>query len=428
MAESDMPLLVEYYQQKIREARSTNAIKTGELQRLEVHRGALNRRVRTLRTELERLEKHGSHVGEVCRLMGRNRVLIKLGDDGKVVAEIERKPPAFEADPDKDKDKEKEKEGGALRGTKKPAADAAEIKVSDLKPGTRVACRYVDLAVHQILPKQSDPIVQLMQVEKFEPVTYDEIGGCEKQIREIREVVELPIKHPELFEALGIPQPKGVIMYGPPGTGKTMLARAVATQSGAKFIRLVGSELVQKYIGEGSRLVRDIFLKARMQAPAIIFMDEIDTIGSSRGGGESSEVQRTMMELLNQLDGFEPSSNIKVLMATNRLDILDSALLRPGRIDRKVEFPAPDEKGRLEVLRIHSRRMNLTRTIDLAAIAKATTKASGAELRGICMEAGMFALRERRMHVTQDDFLMAAAKVTGQQDTDRDIMAKRQWK
>lgn len=205
------------------------------------------------------------------------------------------------------------------------------------------------------------------------------------------------------------------LQYGPPGTGKTLLARAVAHHTDCTFIRVSGSELVQKYIGEGSRMVRELFVMAREHAPSIIFMDEIDSIGTSRGegggGGGDSEVQRTMLELLNQLDGFEATNKIKVIMATNRIDILDSALLRPGRIDRKIEFPNPSEESRLEILKIHSRRMNLVRGIDLKKVAEGMTGCSGAESKAVCTEAGMFALRERRVHVTQEDFLMAVAKV-----------------
>jgi 26S proteasome regulatory subunit T6 len=209
-----------------------------------------------------------------------------------------------------------------------------------------------------------DPLVSLMRVEKVPDSTYETLGGLEKQVKEIKEVIELPIKHPEIFESLGISQPKGVLLYGPPGTGKTLLARAVAHHTDCCFIRVSGSELVQKYIGEGSRMVRELFVMARESAPSIIFMDEVDSIGSSRiegSEGGDSEVQRTMLELLNQLDGFESASNIKVLMATNRLDILDDALIRPGRIDRKIEFPNPNETARAEILKIHSRKMNLMR-------------------------------------------------------------------
>ena len=204
-------------------------------------------------------------------------------------------------------------------------------------------------------------------------------------------------------------------MYGPPGTGKTLLARAVAHHTDCCFIRVSGNELVQKYIGEGARMVRELFVMARQHAPSIIFMDEIDSIGGSRIDNDSkgdSEVQRTMLELLNQLDGFEESQNIKIIMATNRIDILDDALLRPGRIDRKIEFPNPNEKGRYDILKIHSRKMNLVRGIDLMKVSEMMKGASGAECKACCSEAGMFALRERRMHVTQEDFenMFVAAK------------------
>jgi 26S proteasome regulatory subunit T6 len=295
-----------------------------------------------------------------------------------------------------------------------------------------------------------------MMVEKVPDSTYEMVGGLDKQIKEIKEVIELPVKHPELFEALGIAQPKGwhnitffnitffyfifsiilfhyslgVLLYGPPGTGKTLLARAVAHHTDCTFIRVSGSELVQKFIGEGSRMVRELFVMAREHAPSIIFMDEIDSIGSSRiesGSGGDSEVQRTMLELLNQLDGFEATKNIKVIMATNRIDILDPALLRPGRIDRKIEFPPPNEEARLDILKIHSRKMNLTRGINLRKIAEMMPGASGAEVKGVCTEAGMYALRERRVHVTQEDFEMAVAKVM-QKDAEKNISIKKLWK
>ena len=256
------------------------------------------------------------------------------------------------------------------------------------------------------------------------------VGGLPKQIRELKEVIELPIKHPELFESLGVAQPKGVLMYGPPGTGKTLLARAVAHHTDCTFIRVSGAELVQKYIGEGSRMVRELFVMAREAAPSIIFMDEIDSIGSARsssGGGGDSEVQRTMLELLNQLDGFEPSNQIKVIMATNRIDILDTALLRPGRIDRKIEFPNPNAEAREHILKIHSRKMNLMRGINLKSVAEKLVNASGAECKAVCTEAGMFALRERRIHITQEDFEMAAAKVM-KKESDQNMSLRKLWK
>jgi 26S proteasome regulatory subunit T6 len=269
-----------------------------------------------------------------------------------------------------------------------------------------------------------------MKVEAVPDSTYDMIGGLDKQVMEIKEVIELPIKHPELFEALGVAQPKGVLLYGPPGTGKTLLARAVAHHTDCTFIRVSGAELVQKYIGEGSRMVRELFVMAREAAPTIIFMDEIDSIGSSRQEGSQggdSEVQRTMLELLNQLDGFEPAQNIKVIMATNRIDILDSALLRPGRIDRKIEFPNPNLECREDIITIHSRKMNLFRGIDLKVIAEKIGNASGAECKAVCTEAGMFALRERRIHVTQEDFEMAVSKVM-KKDADSNVSVNKLWK
>ncbi|KAI0360342.1 26S proteasome regulatory complex ATPase RPT6 [Trametes cingulata] len=369
-----------YYQAKIEAAELEINQRTQNLRRLEAQRNALNARVRLLREELQLLHEPGSYVGEVVKVMGKNKVLVKVQPEGKYIVDFD-----------------------------------SEIDVASLTPSLRVALRSDSYTIHKILPNKVDPLVSLMMVEKVPDSTYEMVGGLDKQIKEIKEVIELPVKHPELFESLGIAQPKGVLLYGPPGTGKTLLARAVAHHTDCKFIRVSGSELVQKYIGEGSRMVRELFVMAREHAPSIIFMDEIDSIGSSRGesgsGGGDSEVQRTMLELLNQLDGFESTKNIKVIMATNRIDILDSALLRPGRIDRKIEFPPPGPEARVAILRIHSRKMSLQRGINLRALAEKMGQCSGAEVRGICTEAGMYALRERRQHVTQEDFEFAVAKV-----------------
>jgi len=385
-----------YYQSKIEQLELQVRDRLQNLRRLQAQRNDLNSKVRSLREELQLLQQPGSHVGEVVKVMGKNKVLVKVHPDGKYVVDL---------DP--------------------------SIKIEGLKAGTRVALRNDSYQLHYVLPTKVDPLVSLMKVEKVPDSTYDMIGGLDKQIKELKEVIELPIKHPELFEALGVAQPKGVILHGPPGTGKTLLARAVAHHTDCTFIRVSGSELVQKYIGEGSRMVRELFVMAREHAPSIIFMDEVDSIGSARtnsgGGGGDSEVQRTMLELLNQLDGFEATNKIKVLMATNRLDILDSALLRPGRIDRKIEIPNPNEESRHAILKIHSRKMNLMRGIDLKKIADKMTGASGAELKACCTEEGMFALRERRVHVTQEDFEMAVAKVM-KKDTDKDMSLKKLWK
>lgn len=379
-----------YYEQKIEQIDVTIREKQQNVLRLEAQRNDWNNKVRFIKEELQKLSEPGSYVGEVVKVMGKKKVLVKVQPEGKYVVEVSPK-----------------------------------IDITTLVPNMRVALKNEAYELHLVLPNKVDPLVSLMKVEKVPNSTYEEIGGCDKQIKEIKEVIELPIKHPELFEALGIQQPKGVLMYGPPGTGKTLLARAVAHHTTCTFIRVSGSELVQKYIGEGSRMVRELFVMAREKAPSIIFMDEIDSIGSARGGGRGdSEVQRTMLELLNQLDGFESTKDIKVIMATNRIDILDPALLRPGRIDRKIEFPNPNEAARLDILQIHSRKMNMTRGINLKKIADSAIGASGAELKGICTEAGMFALRERRIHVTSEDFEMAAAKVLSK-DSEKNTSIKK---
>lgn len=299
-----------------------------------------------------------------------------------------------------------------------------------LKPGDLVGVNKDSYLILETLPAEYDARVKAMEVDERPTEQYSDIGGLDKQIQELIEAVVLPMTHKEKFKNLGIHPPKGVLLYGPPGTGKTLLARAVAHHTECTFIRVSGSELVQKFIGEGSRMVRELFVMAREHAPSIIFMDEIDSIGSSRiesGSGGDSEVQRTMLELLNQLDGFEATKNIKVIMATNRIDILDPALLRPGRIDRKIEFPPPNEEARLDILKIHSRKMNLTRGINLRKIAELMPGASGAEVKGVCTEAGMYALRERRVHVTQEDFEMAVAKVM-QKDSEKNMSIKKLWK
>ncbi|CEQ41284.1 SPOSA6832_02990, partial [Sporobolomyces salmonicolor] len=411
--------ITSYFTNKIEEAEGLIHAKTQNLRRLEAQRNALNARVRLLREELQLLQEPGSYVGEVVKVMGKKKVLVKVQPEGKYALYLARASERGVAH--------------SLTLPSSPVVDfASNIQLSQLTPNLRVALRSDSYQLHSILPTKQDPLVALMMVEKVPDSTYEMVGGLDQQIKEIKEVIELPVKHPELFDALGIAQPKGVLLYGPPGTGKTLLARAVAHHTDCRFIRVSGSELVQKYIGEGSRMVRELFVMAREHAPSIIFMDEIDSIGSSRGssgsGGGDSEVQRTMLELLNQLDGFEATKNIKVIMATNRIDILDSALLRPGRIDRKIEFPPPGPEARVSILRIHSRKvsphsarsrgsffiaacMSLQRGINLRSLAEKMGNCSGAEVRGICTEAGMYALRERRQHVTQEDFELAVAKV-----------------
>ena len=268
------------------------------------------------------------------------------------------------------------------------------------------------------LPPRIDPSVTMMTVEEKPDVTYDDVGGAGESLEKLREVVELPLLHPERFVTLGIDPPKGVLLYGPPGTGKTLSARAVANRTDACFIRVIGSELIQKYVGEGARMVRELFQLARSKKACIIFFDEIDAIGGSRfddSSGGDGEVQRTMLEIVNQLDGFDARGNVKVLMATNRPDTLDPALLRPGRLDRKVEFGLPDLHGRVHILRIHAKSMAVDKGIRYELLARLCPSTTGAELRAVCSEAGMFAIRARRRSISEKDFLDAINKVVKQQ-------------
>ncbi|GAM28803.1 hypothetical protein SAMD00019534_119790 [Acytostelium subglobosum LB1] len=294
-----------------------------------------------------------------------------------------------------------------------------KLSPTDVEEGIRVGfshCR-VDRNKYQIqipLPPKIDTSVTMMQVEEKPDITYKDVGGCKEQIEKLREVVEMPLLHPEKFVELGIDPPKGVLMYGPPGTGKTLCARAVANRTDAAFVRVIGSELVQKYVGEGARMVRDLFQMARSKKACIIFFDEVDAIGGARfddGAGGDNEVQRTMLELINQLDGFDPRGNIKVLMATNRPDTLDPALLRPGRLDRKVEFGLPDLEGRAHIFTIHAKTMSCARDIRFELLARLCPNSTGADIRSVCTEAGMFAIRARRKIVTEKDFLEAIDKV-----------------
>jgi 26S proteasome regulatory subunit T2 len=288
------------------------------------------------------------------------------------------------------------------------------VDKESLEPGCTLLLNQKSHAVVGVITDDVDPLISLMKLEKAPTETYADIGGLDPQIQEIKEAVEFPLTHPEYYEEMGISPPKGVIVYGPPGTGKTLLAKAVANQTSATFLRIVGSELIQKYLGEGPKLVRELFRTAEEYAPSIIFIDEIDAIGTKRydsnSGGER-EIQRTMLELLNQLDGFDAKHDIKVIMATNRIDCLDPALIRPGRIDRKIELPLPDEKTRRAIFKIHTNRMSMSRDVDLEELVLAKDELSGADIKAICSEAGMLALRERRMKVTKEDFLKAKENV-----------------
>ena len=292
----------------------------------------------------------------------------------------------------------------------------------ELDPDDRVAVNN-SLSVVKKLEKETDVRARVMQVEHSPDVTYADIGGLEDQMQEVRETVEMPLEHPDMFEDVGITPPSGVLLYGPPGTGKTMLAKAVANETDATFIKMAGSELVHKFIGEGAKLVRDLFEVARNEEPAVVFIDEIDAIASKRTDSKTSgdaEVQRTMMQLLSEMDGFDERGEVRIIAATNRFDMLDPAILRPGRFDRLIEVPKPETEGREIIFQIHTRNMNLADGVDFAELAELTPEASGADIKAICTEAGMFAIRDDRTEVTLDDFMEAHDKLRQDDETNAD--------
>ena len=288
-----------------------------------------------------------------------------------------------------------------------------------LRPGARVALNQDTLSVIEILHDAWDPMVSGAEMVEKPNVSYDTVGGLDEQILQVREAIELPLDKPELFRKVGIEPPKGILLVGPPGCGKTMLAKAVASQTNASFIRMVGSELAQKYIGEGGRMVRELFSLAKDKSPAIIFLDEIDAIGAKRLDSATSgdrEVQRTLMQLLAELDGFDALEDVKIIAATNRPDILDDALLRPGRFDRVIEIPLPDESGRKTILNIHLGKMSTTK-LNIAKIVEQTEGFSGAELKATTVESGMIAIRDGRSKVKQVDLQLAVERIKKKRET-----------
>ena len=332
-----------------------------------------------IRTELERLKSPPLIIGTLKDVLPDNRVVVKSSTGPDFIVTVSTYCP-----------------------------------VEDLIPGARVSLNKQSLSVMSVLPAPLDPVVTGAEIVDKPMITYDDIGGLKQQMLELREAVEDPLLRPELYKKVGIEPPKGVLLVGPPGTGKTLMAKAVANATQATFIRLVGSELVQKYIGEGARLVRELFELAKEKAPSIVFIDELDSVGAKRLDVSTSgdrEVQRTLMQLLAELDGFTPMSNVKIIGATNRPDILDDALLRPGRFDRIVEIGLPDEAGRAEIFKIHLAHMNVDGDVNTVKLSELTDGASGAEIKSICTEAGMLAIRDNRDTVTMDDFLKAKIKV-----------------
>ncbi|MHA1903281.1 MAG: proteasome-activating nucleotidase [Candidatus Thorarchaeota archaeon] len=358
--------------------RRLRALET-EKQILHAERSRLEKETQTLRTELEKLRQSPLITATVVEMLEDGRAVVKSSTGPNFVVHV-----------------------------------ASSIPKEKIEPGMRVALNQRSFAVTQELPPSRDPMIRAMEIEEAPDVSYAEIGGLEEQLREIRETVELPLLKPDLFKEVGIEPPKGVLLTGLPGTGKTLSARAVAHETNATFIRVIGSELVQKFIGEGARLVREIFMLAKEKAPAIVFVDELDAVGSHRLDIATSgdrEVQRTLMQLLSELDGFENRGQVAVIGATNRPDILDPALLRPGRFDRIIDFPIPDETSRIAIFKIHTRGMNIDEDLDFDVLVSSTQNRTGADIKSICTEAGMFAIRESRVSVSQEDFRKAISKV-----------------
>ncbi len=355
---------------------------------LENEKIQLDREVRRLRSELERLRTMPLVIGTVVDVLGNGKVVVRSSTGPHFVVN-----------------------------------SSQFIDQGSLLPGTRVAMNQQSFAVVDILPVEKDSAILAMEIEEKPGVSYEDIGGLTEQIGEIKETVELPLLNPGAFERVGIDPPKGVMLYGPPGTGKTLLAKAAARETNSAFIKLIGSELVRKYIGEGARLVRELFKLAQEKAPSIIFIDELDAIGAKRLESATSgdrEVQRTLMQLLAEMDGFNPRGDVRLIAATNRPDILDPAILRPGRFDRLIEIPLPNYEGRLEIFKIHTRKICIGDDVSLEDMAVGTDGSSGADVKAICTEAGMFTIREGRDTVTLSDFDKAIVKVIGKLEEVKD--------
>jgi proteasome regulatory subunit len=351
----------------------------GEKRYVESELFRIQKELKRMRSEMERLKSPPLIIGSIKDLLADGRVIVKSSTGPDFIV-----------------------------------TTSEYVPTEDLEVGARVALNKQTLAVMGVLPPSLDPIVIGAEIIEKPALSYKDIGGLDEQILEVREAVEDPLLKPELYKKVGIEPPKGVLLVGPPGTGKTLIAKAVAHQTNATFIRFVGSELVQKYIGEGARLVRELFELAKEKAPSIVFIDELDSIGAKRLEVATSgdrEVQRTLMQLLAELDGFNPISDVKIIGATNRPDILDEALLRPGRFDRIIEIPIPNFEARNEIFKIHMSRMSIDQTVIAVDLALKTEGATGADIKAICTEAGMFTIRENRDVVQMSDFERAITKV-----------------
>ncbi|MEM3713348.1 MAG: proteasome-activating nucleotidase [Nitrososphaeria archaeon] len=350
-----------------------------ELRNLSMERERLLEEIEYLRNEIDRMKTPPLVEAYIIDILNDEKVVVKSSTGPNLIVQVSR-----------------------------------DIDIKQLRPYMRVALSQRNFAVVEILPQIEDPYVKIMEVIEKPNITYMDIGGLDEQKREIKEVVELPLKHPELFKRLGIDPPKGVLLYGPPGCGKTLLAKAVANETNATFIKTVGSELVKKYIGEGARIVKELFTMARNKAPSIVFIDELDAIGAKRMEDATSgerEVQRTLAQLLHELDGFNPMDNVKIIAATNRIDIIDEALLRPGRFDRIINIPIPNRFEREKIFEVHTRKLRLDKEVSLKKLADETDGMTGAEIMMICTEAGMNAIRRMDEKITMDDFMQAIKKM-----------------
>mmetsp|Transcript_5962 Transcript_5962/g.11139 ORF Transcript_5962/g.11139 Transcript_5962/m.11139 type:complete len:392 (+) Transcript_5962:256-1431(+) len=339
----------------------------------------LDKQYQKTEDDLKALQSVGQIIGEVLKQLGDERFIVKASSGPRYVVGVRKK-----------------------------------VDKTKLVAGTRVSLDMTTLTIMRLLPREVDPTVFNMVNEDPGKVSYSDVGGLGEEIRQLRETIELPLTNPELFLRVGVKPPKGVLLYGPPGTGKTLLARALACNLNVTFLKVVASAIIDKYIGESSRLIREMFAFARDHEPAVLFLDEVDAIGGKRfseGTSADREIQRTLLELLNQLDGFDALGRVKSVFATNRPDILDPALLRPGRLDRKIEIPLPNEQGRIEVLKIHATKLAKRGDIDYESVVKIGDGFNGADLRNVCTEAGLFAIRADREYVVEEDFMKAVRKL-----------------
>ena len=386
----------------------------------------LETNIRVMKSDVQRLQHEQKHTNELIK---ENTEKLKMNKQLPYL--VANCLEILEVDPDGE-----DEDGGAVELSSQKKGKCVVVKTStrqtiflpvvglvdpeDLKPGDLIGVNKDSYLILEKLPAEYDSRVKAMEVEEKPTEDYSMVGGLDKQIEELIEAIVLPITHKERFRSLGIKPPKGVLMFGPPGTGKTLLARACAAKTEATFMKISAPQLVQMYIGDGAKMVRDAFALAHEKSPCIIFIDELDAIGTKRFDSDKSgdrEVQRTMLELLNQLDGFSSDANIKVIAATNRPDILDPALLRSGRLDRKIEFPLPDESARARIMQIHSRKMNVNKDVNYEELARSTDDFNGAQLKAVCVEAGMLALRRGATELQHEDFVEGINQVQSKKKT-----------